>query len=119
MNAYALRLKKEAAFRDYINHWRADVGQDSDVEWWTDSHATKELSRLTDTVQWAASDSQELSIEDDGNLVVAVWNGGTDKQGLLLLLDDMMDRLQKVVEARKPAYEIGRASCRERVCDLV
>ena len=117
MNAYALRLKKEAAFRDYINHWRADVGQDSDVEWWTDSHATKELSRLTDTVQWAASDSQELSIEDDGNLVVAVWNGGTDKQGLLLLLDDMMDRLQKVVEARNPAYDqaLEQATCESKI----
>ena len=105
MNDYTLRLKKETALRDYINGWRINAGQDSDAEWWRNRQAVEAMNRLASAALWEVTDSLELHMEDGENLVVTVWNGGVDIQGLTQLSSEMTSRLKKVVEAGKPAYE--------------
>lgn len=110
MEANVLRLRRETKFRDFINQVLVDIGKDCDEEWWTAPEAVRALERLAAARQSAVSDSLELHIEGGGNLVTAVWNGGTDRRGLERLMEALRERLEKVAAAQKPAYEKGRPS---------
>lgn len=116
MEINVLSLEKETKFRDFINQTLENVGQDCGNEWWKEPSAAGLLSQLAEAPRWAVSDSIELHMEDTGNLVVAVWNGGTDAQGLDMLIEEIRRRIEKITEARKPAFkqkqDEARAECR-------
>ncbi len=103
MEVNALRLEKEAKFRDCINQFLANIGEDCDEQWWTVPCAAAELSRLAAPGRWQVTDFLELKMENGGNLVVAIWNGEMDKQGLEQLSEAIEERLEKVVNAKSSA----------------
>lgn len=112
MEINALRLEKEAKFRDFINQFLKNIGQDCDEEWWNNPRAADALSKLAGATQCAVSNSLELCMEDSGNLVIASWNGGTDARLLEQLIDSIEKRVREIVEAQKPAYEQKLARAR-------
>jgi len=114
MEGYALRLRKEAKFRDCINQFLANIGEECDEQWWTTSQAAAELSRLVGPAQWQVTDFLKLHMENGGNLVIAVWNGEMDKQGLEQLSKAIEERLEEVVKTRKPTFEQERNCARSK-----
>lgn len=57
MEINALRLEKEAKFRDFINQFLKNIGQDCDEEWWNNPRAADTLSKLAGATQCAVSNS--------------------------------------------------------------